>query len=305
VRWKDGHVVLAREDGAWRLREPIEGPADPSTVQTLLSNLSFLRASGFADHPLPDSESGLDHPELVVELTLAPAAEGGEKRRASLAMGKLLPGGDRLVRGSGDAIFLVSGSRIDDVPRKLTAYRFKELAKFPADAARQVELVFAAPGGPPVTVTATRGGDGTWSSAPEAMDAEKLRALVDELAALRGREILADSMGAEELRGVGLEPPRARLVVHGADGAPPLAQVRLGVVREGGGIVAQTEGNATVFELYPAVGEVLPTSLGELRGRFLARAPEAPAAAPGPGQGAESVAPPTATPPTAAPPEPD
>ena len=280
VRWKGGHVALARENGEWRLREPIEGHADPAAVQSLLSNLSFLRASSFADPPLPDAESGLDHPDLEVELGLAPAQAGGEKRSVTLAMGKLLPSGDRAVRGSGDTLFLVSGSRIDDVPRKLITYRFKDVASFPAADARRVELVFEAPEGAPVAITAARAeaDDGDWSSTPEAMDPERIRGLVDELAHLRAREILADSMGPDELRGLGLDPPRTRFVVRGADGATALAEVRVGVVRSGGGIVAQSAGSPTVFELDPAVGEFLPMSLDAFRGSFLAKppAPEAP-----------------------------
>jgi hypothetical protein len=270
VRWQDGHVVLAREGGAWRLREPVEGPADEATVQALLSGLSTLRASGFADAPLPDAETGLDHPELAVELGMAPAAEGGEPRRTALAMGKLLPGGDRAVRAGGGTLFLVSGSRIDDVPRTLVAYRFKELAKFPPDSARRVELAFAAPEGAPVAIAAMRDEDGAWSSAPEAMDPEKIRALVDELSQLRARGILADAMGAEDLRGIGLDPPRAKLTVTG-EGGKPLAEVRLGNAREGGAILAQAAGNPSVFELDPAVGEVLPVSLEALRAGFLAK----------------------------------
>ena len=276
VRWPDGHVALAREGGAWQLREPVPGPADEATVQALLSTLSTLRASGFADAPMPDAQTGLDHPELVVELGLAPGAEGGEKRSVSLAMGKLLPGGDRAVRAGGPTLFLVSGSRIDDVPRTLVAYRFKQLAKFPPDSARRIELAFAAPEGAPVAITGTRDEEGSWSSAPEAMDPEKLRALVDELSQLRARGILADSMGAEGLRGLGLDPPRAKLTVTG-EGGKPLAEVHLGNAREGGAILAQAAGNPGVFELDPAVGEVLPASLEALRAGFLAKPPEAPA----------------------------
>jgi len=283
VRWRDGHVALARESGEWTLREPVAGRADATTVQTLLSNLSFLRAIGFSEPPMPDAESGLDHPELVVDLSLAPAAGGGEPRRVSVAMGKLLVGGDRPVRGPDGTLFLVSGSRIDDVPRKVVAYRFKDLARFSADAARRVELSFGTPEGAPLAITATRSEDGDWSSLPEAMDPEKIRALVDELSQLRAHDILADSMGAEELRGVGLDPPRVKLVVRGGEGAaPPLAELRLGVVRDGGGVVAQAEGNAAVFELDPAVAEVVPTGVEAFRANFAAKPPEPPAEPPAP-----------------------
>jgi len=278
IRWPDGGVVLAREGEEWLLREPIEGRADGSSVDTLLSNLSFLRATGFEDTPSPDEESGLAQPELEIELTLAPEQEGGEARSVTLAMGKALPSGDRLVRAGGQTRYRVPAARIDDVPRKVVAWRFKELARFTADDARRIEMSLRGASGSSLDVTATRAEDGTWSSLPEAMDPEGIRTLVDELARLRARDILADEMGADELRGLALEPPNARFVVRGAEGDTPLADVRLGVVREGGGIAAQAAGSATVFELDPALAELVPVSLDAFRSHFTAR-PEEPDAA--------------------------
>ncbi len=300
LRWPDGGVVLAREGGAsaasggaqpsggpggplladrppasgWRLVEPVVGKADSATVESALSNLSFLRATSFEDGAPPDSESGLDHPELVIEVALTPEKEGAEARRVSLAFGKPLASGDRLVRGAGATLFRVPASRIDDYPRKLVAWRFKDVARFKAEDARRVEMAFRDPDGVTLAVTATRDEDEQWSSAPEAIDPERLRTLVDELARLRARDILADSMGPEELRGLALEPPNASLVVRGED-ETALAEVRIGVVRDGGGIAAQAAGNPTVFELDPALAEYVPVSLAALREHFVAKPGEA------------------------------
>jgi hypothetical protein len=287
IRWPDGGVVLAREGEEWRLREPIEGRADGSSVDTLLSNLSFLRASGFEDAPPPDEESGLAPPELEIELTLAPEQEGGEERSVALAMGKALANGDRLVRAGGQTRFRVPGARIDDFPRKVVAWRFKELARFPAADARRIEMSFRDASGSSLDVTAIRAEDETWSSLPEAMDPEGIRSLVDELARLRARDILADEMGAEELRGLALEPPNARFVVRGAEGDTPLADVRIGVARSGGGIAAQAAGNATVFEIDPALAELVPVSLDSFRSRFTAADPADSDAAPDEGEEAD------------------
>ncbi|TFG98343.1 MAG: DUF4340 domain-containing protein, partial [Myxococcales bacterium] len=260
LRWPEGGVVLAREAGEWRLREPIEGKADASSVDSLLSNLSYLRASGFEDAPPSDEESGLEPAELEIELTLAPEQEGGEPRRVALAMGKALPGGDRLVRAAGEMRFRVPEARIDDFPRQLVAWRFKDVTHFDVEDARRIEMSFRDASGASVDITATRAEDETWSSAPEAMAPDRIQTLVDELARLRARDILADEMGPEELRGLALEPPNASLIVHGAEGPAPLADLRIGVVRDGGGIVAQGAGNATVFELDPAVSQFVPVS---------------------------------------------
>jgi hypothetical protein len=288
VRWPEGGVVVRREGEEWRLIEPAAGRADASTVDSALSNLSFLRASGFEDEPPPDSESGLDRPELQVELELAPEKEGSEARRLVLAFGKALASGDRLVRGSGSALFRVPGSRLDDYPRKFVAWRFKDLARFSADDARRLELSFRDDAGAPVVVTATRGEGETWSSAPEAIDPERIRTLVDELARLRARDILADSMGAEELRALSLEPPNARIVVRGADESATLAEVRIGTAREGGGLAAQAAGNPTVFELDPVIGEYVPVSLEAFRQRFVEKPEETAREAGSGAEGAEA-----------------
>lgn len=275
VRWPEGGVLLEREDGAWRMREPVEGPADAGGIQSALSNLSFLRASGFEDAPPSDAETGLDHPDLAIELWLAPEKEGGEARHLSLAIGSAQPSGDRLVRAGAPTLFRVPAARIDDYPRKVAAWRAKDLAHFSAGDARSLEMDFRDASGSPVRVTATRADDGTWSSEPETIESDRIRSIVDELSRLRARDILADAMGPEELRGVALDPPNASLVVRGADAGAPLADVRIGVVREGGGIVAQAAGGETVFELDPALGDLVPVSLESLRAGFVAK-PEAP-----------------------------
>jgi hypothetical protein len=273
IRWPDGGVVLDRDGEEWRLREPIEGRADGSSVDTLLSNLTFLRATAFEDAPPPDEESGLADPELEIELTLAAQQEGGEARRVALAMGKAQPGGDRLVRAAGSTRYRVPEARIDDYPRKVSAWRWKDVARFPVEDARRVELDFLDASGAPVEIAATRGEDEAWSSTPEAMEPQRIRTLVDELARLRARDILADAMGPEELRGLALDPPNARLVVRGADANAALADVLIGVVRADGSIVAQSAGSEIVFELDPALSQFVPTSLDAFRTRFVASAP--------------------------------
>lgn len=289
VRWPDGGVVLAREGTEWRLREPVEGRADSSSVDSALSNLSFLRATGFEDAPSSDSESGLDRPELEIELTLAPEKEGGESRRVALAMGKALPGGDRLVRTAGETLFRVPAARIDDYPRTVGAWRFKDVARFAAEDARSVEMTFRDASGATLRITATRADDETWSSTPEAIESERIRNLVDELSRLRARDILADEMGPDELRALSLEPAQASLVVRGAGPEATLAEVRIGIAREGGGITAQAAGNATVFELDPAVTEYVPVSLEALRASFVAK-PEPPEGAAADAEGADAAA---------------
>ncbi len=277
VRWPEGGVSLERGEEGWRLTHPIEGPADEETVDGLLSNLAFLRATGFSDDPPSDRESGLERPEFAAELEIAAADEGEEPRRLRLAVGRLQKEGWRLVRAGEPSLYRITGERLADFPRDLVAYRFKQLARFAPLEARRLELVFRPEQGESVTITATRGEDG-WQAGPEPMARERIRALVDELSKLRAEGILADSAGPDELRQLELEPPNLALSVYGdaQDASEPLARVRIGVFRGDRGIVAQSVGDPVIYLLEDALAEHIPVSLEAFRNRFLAEEEEPP-----------------------------
>jgi hypothetical protein len=280
--WPDGRVELVSRDGEWRLEEPVEGPADSDTVRDLLSNLSFLRARGFDDEPGSDAETGLANPAFSLEISLAAEGEGEEPRRLAFVVGSEEIGGDRLVRAGRRSLFRIPPERLDDFPRQLVDYRFKRLADFEATEAQSVEIGFSSDAGETLVVTATREEQG-WRSTPEAMQPEKISRLVDELSRLEAADILADRVGPEELGGMGLDPARVTLHVYGgpeAGEASRLAELRLGVVRGTGGVVAQTGETPALFELDPGLAEHLPVSLEAFRNRFVAGAEEA-AEAPG------------------------
>jgi hypothetical protein len=283
VRWPGGHVALVRDDleddqedaqTSWKLEEPLAGPADSATVEGLLNDLSFLRANGFVDAATKQQQAALAAPELEIELTLEPEAEGQQGRRLALAIGaRENQDGDRLARTDGPGLLRIPSERLQDFPRDVSDYRFRELARFDPDEAERLEIVFQPPDGPAVTITALRDEKG-WSSAPEAVAPEKLATAIDELSRLRATRILADAMGEAELRQLGLAPPGARYTVSGKAGS--LAQVDLGIVRGSDGVIAQAAGADAVYLLAPTLADALPVSLEALRSRFLEKVePEA------------------------------
>jgi hypothetical protein len=280
LRWPGGKVVLARGDAGWKLEEPIVGPADQTTVDELLSDLSFLRASGFVDAPTREQEALLAAPELQVEIAIKPEKEGEEARELKLAIGgRENEQGDRLARADGPALFWIPSERLLDFPREVGSYRFRELSRFELDQAERLEIVFQPPGQAAVTVTAIRGDEG-WSSTPEAVEPVKLASMIDELSRLRAQRILADSMGEAELRELGLAPPHVRFTVSGKEGQ--LAQVDLGVIKESEGVVARASSGAAVYLLAPQLADVLPPSLEALRSGFLVKSEPAAGAEPEP-----------------------
>ncbi|MBW2361864.1 MAG: DUF4340 domain-containing protein [Deltaproteobacteria bacterium] len=280
AEWPGARVALERDGDSWRMTAPVEGPADADRVTDLLSELAFLRADGFDDAPPSDADAGLAPPAYRVRLTLADAAAGDAAeapRVLELALGSEVSDDSRYARGAQVSLYRIAAARLDDLPREVSAYRYKRLADFDSKDAQRVELVFRGPDGEPVEIVATHS-DGVWSSEPEALDPAKLGTLVRELAGLTAESILAERVGPDELAGLELSPPAAAFTVRSAEGEEPLAQVRLGALQGSDGIVAQTGENPQVFRLALDLSEQLPLNLEALRNHFLQREEPAPPA---------------------------
>lgn len=276
--WPGGSVALEKVDDAWRLTAPLEAPADERTVDDLLADLSFLRAESFLDEPDPAVAAAFAEPAFEVRLRGAPPEEGGEAPVWELAIGAPLEGAQRAVRGAGGALATIPAERLDDLPRKLALYRYRTLADFVASDAQRLELIFHPEEGEPVRIEASRSDVG-WTSEPEPIASAKAARVVAELARLRASDILAESLGPEELAGVGLTPPRVvlRAFGEGADDAPLLGEVALGNF-DADGIVAESPDSEVIYRLDYELAEHLPVSLDAFRNRFLSQAePEAAA----------------------------
>jgi hypothetical protein len=276
LRWPEGRVLLTRDSGEspWKVAEPVSDDADGPTVDRLVSDLRYLRATGFDDEPAEDATLGLAPPAFEAELELA--AEGAEPRRLSLAVGSVANDDKRAVRGPEAAtVYEIAAAGLDDFPRRVDAYRIRELLRFAAADARRVELLFQEDG-QSHSLTAERV-EGTWSSSPDSIDESRLAQLVAELASLRAEGIVAESAGAEELVGLGLDPPRLGVRVLGAppedagEGAegPVLGELSFGVGDAERGIVVRRPGRETVYFAGYDLAETLPISVEALRERFV------------------------------------
>ncbi len=278
ARWPGGGVRLSREGGAWQMTEPVTGPADDTAVDTLLSNLSYLRADSFEDEPRPDASTGLDAPDFEVTLTGETDPGGGTPSSFQLAFGRE-EGGQRLVRSGQSSLYRIAATRIDDLPRTLGAYRFKELSRYVSTDAATVHLSFETPGENAFEETYQLDDDG-WKASPEPVEAGRIARLVAELARLRGSDVFAEDVEAGQLAKLGLAPPRVAVRVLGAasgDLAPAeLGAVDIGLDPDGQGPVARKPGSGTVMRLDPTVQEWLPTSLEHFRDRFVQQPGDAP-----------------------------
>jgi hypothetical protein len=288
--WPGGGVRLERgEDDAWRLVSPLEAEADSATVDSLLSDLSFLRASTFLDAPDEAARRAVGQVEFHVVLTTAP--EDGEGGTLELTVGGLHDAG-RIVSSSQQSIlYAVPPERLDDFPRTPGAYRFKEVTRFSSLEAQKLELAFSVEREDrveEVVVTAVRGDEG-WSSEPETMQPGMISRLVSELSRLNAENVI-DPEGEATLAGLGLAPPHAVLRVFGAgeEGTEPprLAEVALGVPDPERGIPARRPDRDEVFFLPFSLAEHLPVSYEAFQNRFLTE--EEPTAADAPQAGEDA-----------------
>lgn len=316
--WPGGSVVALREAAppadvdeeglappeSWRIVEPIQARADPETIDTLLSELSTLRAEGFVDAPPSDAESGLAPPAFEIALNAPGEGEGAAPRVVRFAVGAEYAGGElRLARGAHPSLYTIAKARLDAMPRDLVAWRWKQLARFDVADAHSADFFFQSPSGDPVVIHAERGENG-WTSSPEAFTPGTLETALGELSRLRAAGIESDAPDESMLRERGLTPPNAVITVFGArpEGEtadagesqtplPVLAEVQLGDVEGSEWIAARAAGDPALYRLAYAIAEQVPVSLDAFRNRFRAEEVEEPApaeeAAPAPDAGAD------------------
>jgi hypothetical protein len=269
VSWPEGHVALEKRAGEWWITEPVDEVADQETVETLLSDLAFLRADAFLDVVSDEAMRALDRPRLGIAIRGGSA--GGSRFELELKLGAELDG-QLVARGMGPSLQLVSPQRLEDFPRELIAYRFKQLARFEVSDARRFELAFHpedSGAGPTVRIEGQLV-NGRWVTTPISMDAAKVRALMAELARLEATQIIAEAAGEAEREALGLEPPRVAIRVFDAQQAP-LGEVAFGVVRDDRGWLAQRVGAAAIYLLDPQLKGQIPESLEALEADFIER----------------------------------
>jgi hypothetical protein len=271
LSWPEAKVVVERSAEGWQMVAPVQALADADAVDGLLTNLSLLRASGFADDPGSDEETGFAPPQFAAEIELPREGEAADPAVVRFAVGGVdQSGSQRFVRGAAESLYLISQESLDGFPRRVVEYRDRQLTEFVAEEARRVDLGFHTELGETVSV-GVRLDEGAWVSEANPVQHERLDALVDALSDLRAHDIIAEAFGPTELQAMKLDPPRAVLQVY-ADGesADRLAEIHLGVAF-GDGVTARVLDRETIFLIDSALADALPADLEDYRARFVAQ----------------------------------
>ena len=296
--WPGGGVGLERRDDSWWFSGPgaLAGlPADESRVDDLLSDLSFLRASGFIDTEWSPDEVGLDDPYFRLELrgrTGGDLTSGMRPVSVEFGEGGRASDGDAVARGSvPGTLYRVAASRLADLPRDSFDYRFKELARFELAEAGAFELDFRGASDSPgenrddsrssLTVRVERRGDGWAATGQEAWKPGTAARLIAELAHLEATEIVAEGMGGDELTALGLAPPKLTVRVYSREGsagepAGKLAEVALGYFDPKRGIIAKSTASDVIYRIDAGLAEQIPVSYDAYLADFVVRDPPEP-----------------------------
>lgn len=273
VRWPQGYAALSRAAGdgensdSWQLEYPLTATARSQTVETLLSDLGFLRADAFVDEPTAEQLASFETPVLRVEV-----AQGSEAPPLIFEIGAPGSEGRRLARGPSGVIVEIAEATYQDLPRDLTAFRFRELAHFLPSEAERFSISFA----DGLVVTAERTASSEWSFPGPALAPGAANRMLSALSRLEASEIAAETMGEDERAGLGLEPPKARIVVFGAEAEATLADVSFGVARGDGALAARRGDGEIVYWLEAVAADQIPVSAEGFEASFRASEGSAP-----------------------------
>jgi hypothetical protein len=206
-------VAFARQDGAWKLVEPVQAEAEQTDLEGFLKELAHLRADELiAEKPADLKPYGIDRPVLrwrgylgnqeLLDLKVGTTEKVAQKSRQPRSYANL---------GGSDLVFLLS----PDMSAKVSAeYRSRTLWP-PLDAAQIDKLSFGYQHNPFVLEKV----DNDWRLAGQSgskVKPELIREVLDALSGLRAERFVVDK-GAD-LKLYGLEPPQLVLDIHTSSG---------------------------------------------------------------------------------------
>ncbi len=142
-----GSFTLARRGDAWWLTAPLEWPANPHAVSSLvhelqlLEHVSFFNVADLAQNNLHLADYGIDPAKPRVAVTFK-SGEGAAETSATLILGDITKDGTRLyvLSPDGKRIHVVNRSLADDLGLPLDSLRADSLITVPVFEARALSV---------------------------------------------------------------------------------------------------------------------------------------------------------------------
>lgn len=260
LTYGDRELVLAKQDGRWRLTAPVDAAADAIVVANLLRAITDAEVQKTIDDP-PENlvPFGLAPPFVTITLT----ASGAEVPPIKVGKNAAVSAATYVQRADQPTVYLTgSGFRtgVDKQPKDL---RDKTVVEFAEDDVTAMTLRGAE------STVALRKQDGNWSIvAPAAQRADNaaVRAMLSSIRNLRATDFANDQPAPADLETYGLATPTREIVLRTADDR----EVRLLVGKETDqGLYVTAGDRPTVFVVGKWVARELTKGAGDLRDKTL------------------------------------
>lgn len=201
-------TTLKKDGGAWKITQPVDGPASESEVSTLTSALSGLEILRLIDeNPANLNDYGLSNPHLEINFKAA-----GEKEYQTLLVGDKTPTGGLFAKRKADKqVFLIAVSNDFSFNRTTFDFRDKALLKFERE---QVDALDVTAGSETLAI-AKDGGDWKMSKPVQTKaDFGSVEGLIGRLQSALIKSIAADSVSPADLKKYGLDKPEATVTLN-------------------------------------------------------------------------------------------
>lgn len=127
-------TTFAKVNGEWVLKAPVDGRAEFSAVDGLVSRIGGLQMKSVVAGPAPAGNYGLDKPAATVRI-------GSGSSQATLVVGAAAADGAVYARDlSRPAVFTIESSLLDDLRKDASEYRQKDLFDARAFNTRKLEI---------------------------------------------------------------------------------------------------------------------------------------------------------------------
>ena len=261
--------VVPEPSAEWRLTGPLAARADTFAVDHLLEALGALEKTRTLDK-VDAKAVGLDQPRATVRLT----TKSGEK---VLKLGAEVPPGGTLIAGVDHekGAYAVSDSILPELEKAPGDWRDRLIFRADREAVQRITLT----GAPDGTVTLTRRPEGFRIESPALQepdwaDRDLMEGLFADLAGLTAERFLD---GSQDLKELGLDPPRGTVEVAVASGAP--VKIDLGGPVTGGatpagqpsGELSYARAGGALFEVRTRLGESARRPAADWRSLKLSR----------------------------------
>jgi uncharacterized protein DUF4340 len=205
-----GEATTARkENGTWKLAEPVATAADESEVSAIANTLSSADVVRIVDeNPTNLNDYGLSNPRIEIDFK----AEG-DKNPHKLYLGEKTPtGSDLFARKDDDKkVFLIAAFQETSLNKSAFDLREKNILKIDRDKIDSVDL---AAGSQSLTI-AKEGSEWKLKKPLDVRaDYGTVEGLIGKLQTARMKSIVADNASPADLKKYGLDKPQATVDLH-------------------------------------------------------------------------------------------